>query len=191
VDSEIPVKLKEIAQKYNTDKGTDHSYLPIYEQIFLPMRLDKFNMLEIGVLDGASIAMWLEYLPNANIFGMDVDRHEGLVEDSRFTYINCSQSDVERVPTLFANDSLDIVIDDGSHFAEDQILSLHLLWKALKPGGLYFIEDIQTAPPYWRNGITYWSQYCPYTHLCSSVEVLDRRSILGRHDDILVVLKKK
>jgi hypothetical protein len=39
----------------------------------------------------------------------------------------------------------DIIIDDGSHFNAHQILSFQHLWGALKDGGVYVVEDVQTS----------------------------------------------
>lgn len=56
-----------------------------------------------------------------------------------------------RFATETANDGLfDVIIDDGGHTMNQQITSLEDLWKIVKPGGLYFIEDLQTS---------FWEQY--------------------------------
>jgi hypothetical protein len=40
----------------------------------------------------------------------------------------------------------DIIVDDGSHNPRHQLESFRLLFEhALKPGGIYFIEDIESA----------------------------------------------
>lgn len=39
----------------------------------------------------------------------------------------------------------DIILDDASHFWGHQILALIDLWEALRPGGLYIIEDLNTS----------------------------------------------
>lgn len=39
----------------------------------------------------------------------------------------------------------DIIIDDGGHTMQQQMLSLQLLWRAIKPGGIYFCEDLETS----------------------------------------------
>ena len=46
-----------------------------------------------------------------------------------------------------AGGDFDIIVDDGGHTMDQQIVSLEHLWKAVKPGGYYFIEDLQTS--YW------------------------------------------
>ena len=49
---------------------------------------------------------------------------------------------------------LDFIIDDGSHHPMHQIVSFQYLFeKALKPGGVYIIEDIEMN--YWLKGETY------------------------------------
>lgn len=42
----------------------------------------------------------------------------------------------------------DIIVDDGGHTMTQQLTSLEHLWKIVKPGGIYFIEDLQTS--YWE-----------------------------------------
>lgn len=39
----------------------------------------------------------------------------------------------------------DIIIDDGGHTMQQQMLSLQILWQAIAPGGLYFCEDLETS----------------------------------------------
>ena len=50
----------------------------------------------------------------------------------------------------------DIIIDDGSHWDECQQKTLQNLWKFVKPGGFYIIEDVTTTsriPTTFRNAI--------------------------------------
>jgi len=39
----------------------------------------------------------------------------------------------------------DIIIDDGSHISEHQMLTLKVLWPLLRSGGLYIVEDLHTS----------------------------------------------
>jgi len=51
---------------------------------------------------------------------------------------------------LIARGPWDIIIDDGSHVPYHQVFSFFSLWKAVVPGGLYVIEDLETN--YWEPG---------------------------------------
>lgn len=39
----------------------------------------------------------------------------------------------------------DIIVDDGGHTMQQQIISLETLWQAIRPGGMYFCEDLETS----------------------------------------------
>jgi hypothetical protein len=41
----------------------------------------------------------------------------------------------------------DIIIDDGSHLSAHQIATFEHLYGALREGGVYVVEDVQT--PFW------------------------------------------
>ena len=60
----------------NTGKVSDKwsSYVQYYDQIFLPLKLEQINILEIGVQNGGSLETWAQYFPNAaHIIGCDID----------------------------------------------------------------------------------------------------------------------
>ena len=44
-----------------------------------------------------------------------------------------------------ASGLFDIVVDDGGHTMDQQRTSLEHLWKIVRPGGYYFIEDLETS----------------------------------------------
>src|SRR6185369_13519508 len=54
------------------DKGTVHSYIEVYEELFAPYRKKAKNILEIGLMSGESLRMWTEYF-SGNVFGIDCD----------------------------------------------------------------------------------------------------------------------
>ena len=41
----------------------------------------------------------------------------------------------------------EVVIDDGGHENKLMLPAFHSLWPSVTPGGLYFIEDMQTCAP--------------------------------------------
>lgn len=122
-----------------TDKGSHHSYLPLYEEWLAPYRERPIRLLEIGVWKGGSLALWSYYFPYAAIYGIDLRPQ---VDESLFPRSPCilqgNAYDIVHgfIPTF------DIIIDDGSHIPSEQILTLDMYSPLLRPGGLLIIEDI-------------------------------------------------
>lgn len=124
-------------------------YLPIYDRVFAPFRDTAPTMLEIGVSEGGSLEMWRKYFgSDATICGIDIEpAYAGNCDPPNQIRIG-SQADPEFLRRV-VNDigAPDIVLDDGSHVSSHQRASFETLWPLLKVGGLYLIEDVQTA--YW------------------------------------------
>ena len=52
-----------------------HDYLRHYEFLFNNFKFDEFSLIEFGCADGASLRMWEEYFPKADIYGVDLDEN--------------------------------------------------------------------------------------------------------------------
>lgn len=135
-----------------TDKITQHGYHRIYPWFLNHFRgIKNLNLLEIGVADNGSIKLWSNFFDNPNITVMDIVEKD--VGDASFVLLD--QSD-EKMLIQFASNNLvkfDVIIDDGSHVPAHQFVSLVNLWKTLKPGGVYIVEDIETS--YWGKSEIY------------------------------------
>jgi hypothetical protein len=59
--------------KYKTNKITHHGYERFYDHFLIPLRYKNINVLEIGVDDLRSLKMWLDFFPNASIYGLDIN----------------------------------------------------------------------------------------------------------------------
>lgn len=136
--------LSWLAAVYGSDKGaTAHRYGEIYERHLSHGRDDVVRVLEIGIYKGASLKMWRDYFPNAQVIGVDIE--DISVEGPRIETIQGDQSDPALLARLRAMGPFDVIVDDGSHFAHHIKASFEGLFDALKPGGWYVIEDMQTA----------------------------------------------
>lgn len=147
-----PADLGNISLQYESDKWASlHWYTPHYEQHFARFRDRPIRLLEIGIggydrdLGGGSLKMWKRYFPRGLIFGLDIfDKTE--LSEPRLTALVGDQNDPAALVALAEEHGpFDIIIDDGSHKNEHVRTSFATLLGQLNDGGLYVIEDLQTA----------------------------------------------
>ncbi len=141
-------ELRALAEKYESDKAT-HEYCEVYEAYWGKMRESIESVLEIGVFNGASHKMWLDFFPNAKVYGLDNGQYGDRTqwpEDERFKAMCGDQA---KLSSLWqAGEELgpfDIILDDGGHTMWQQQLSFAGLWPYVKPGGFYVIEDLHSS----------------------------------------------
>ena len=84
--------------------------------------------------------MWAEWMPQAEIIGVDISPLE-VVSDERILTI------VSDIKNFAPEGKYDVVIDDGSHVAEDIAAAHALLWPHVKPGGWHIVEDLNVQAP--------------------------------------------
>jgi hypothetical protein len=165
-----PVNLTDLANKFGSDKGTKvgnppHRYTFLYDLIFHELRDRALNFLDLGLAIGGpelggpvdraaeapSVMMWLEYFPNARVFGFDISDFAH-VRDSRFTFVrgdSGSSDDLARLAQ--AAPYYDVIIDDASHASYHQQLAFKFLFSRLAKNGLYIIEDLHWQSPFYEN----------------------------------------
>jgi hypothetical protein len=144
--------LSRLAIRHGTDKWGQHLYTPIYHRLFQHLREEPIRILEIGVgwptisfLGGASLRMWRDYFPYAQIVGLDL-QPKRFELGPRVQIVQGSQSDPAFLRQLWATHGpFDIVIDDGSHRVSDVMTSFETLYELLPENGFYVVEDVQTA----------------------------------------------
>jgi predicted O-methyltransferase YrrM len=125
-----------------------------YEDLFA--RLGGLRtLLELGMYQGGSIALWREAL-GCRVIGIDlsappktaqlVDRY---IRESRsgndvFCYWRTNQTDADALRAIVERHGageLDVVIDDASHLYAPTRRSFEILFPLLRAGGVYVIED--------------------------------------------------
>jgi hypothetical protein len=137
-------RLAYLAEIFGTDKGLfRHGYVTEYQRHLGPVRHRVDRVLEIGVLNGASLKVWREFFPKAEIFGLDID--EKSVAGPRLQVLRGDQSDAQVLARLRLLGPFDLIIDDGSHIGAHINASFEGLFEAVRPGGWYVIEDMATA----------------------------------------------
>lgn len=89
---------------------------------------------------GASLRMWRDYFPHAEIWG--VDRKVECENKDRIYVFQGDQSNVTNLDYLRVCGPYDLIVDDGSHDPKDQRFTFDHLYRGLNEGGLYIIEDV-------------------------------------------------
>ncbi|AOH47241.1 methyltransferase [Selenomonas sp. oral taxon 920] len=152
IDGELPrgyfdeaSDLDVIGIKHHTDKcSMIHNYLGKYEFFLQCFRNQPIRLLELGIFQGASLRMWQEYFPHAEIFGVDIREGCSQYEDERIHVIQTDLSNVDAVIRL-KDIRPQIIIDDASHIVSHQLLALFTLFDVLPSGGVYILEDLETS----------------------------------------------
>ena len=122
-------------------------YFDAYERHFNRYRNKKVVILEIGVYQGGSLQMWKDYFgAQAEIYGIDLNPTCKKYEEESIKILVGSQSDRVFLQKL-KNEipPIDILIDDGGHTMQQQIITFEELFDHVKSDGVYLCEDIQTS----------------------------------------------
>ncbi|MEO5816203.1 MAG: class I SAM-dependent methyltransferase [Gemmatimonadaceae bacterium] len=118
-------------------------YFDIYHRHFAKFVGRDVSLVEIGIYSGGSLEMWKDYLgPTATIHGVDVEEACRVYDDGQ-TRVHIGDQADRVFWQRFRKDvpQLDIVVDDGGHTPEQQIVTLEELLPHLKPGGVFLCED--------------------------------------------------
>ena len=169
--------------KFITDKNSTHSYLPIYDKLFLNKRDKHINLIELGIYKGGSALLWKSYFENANIFCLD--RKESVfnddikvLESNDIITMLIDYNDV--TGKTFDNIEFDIVIDDLSHDLNHQIKTFEIFRNKLSTDGILIIEDIRPA------NLNYWKYIEKHNKNCT---IIDLKKNKNRYDDVLFIYK--
>lgn len=142
--------LRQIFDEHECDKGSmRHRYDRVYEPALQHLRNEKFNMLEVGIFKGKSLESWVEYFPNATLYGIDIFKRVKssevpILRHPRVKWCKCN-SIIGPNPAfnkLVGNKRFKVIIDDGLHTHDSQRCTFTNFIPFLEEGGIYFIEDV-------------------------------------------------
>jgi predicted O-methyltransferase YrrM len=140
-------KLTKIARKIgHSDKATSHIYTEFYGPFLNPRRLDVKRMLEVGISDGGSIAMWHEFFPNAQIYGVDKEKKdselvEKLKKEDR-VHLFFEDAYKRKFINKLKGLKFDVILDDGRHDMVAWSAFLKMYPALLAKDGVLMIEDV-------------------------------------------------
>jgi len=132
--------LKHVSLKCDT-------YFQAYEEIFNKYVGKKITFVEVGVLHGGSLFMWREYFgKEARIIGIDLHPKAKELEKYGFEIYIGSQSDESFWKDFFAKvGKIDILLDDGGHGNDQQIITLVESIHNTNDDGIIVIEDVHAS----------------------------------------------
>ena len=137
-------KRRRMAQ--GCDKGSLHSYLGVYEELFSKYRDKDVVLLEMGVFSGHSLLIWDEYFNSLNkrIIGADLTLERITPEVHKRKNIELITQNIETINDKFLEGTMfDIAIDDASHKIEHQIMFIDAFINRISDGGFVVIEDVK------------------------------------------------
>jgi hypothetical protein len=141
------IELHELGIKNDADKALTRLYTLSYGKYFRNNKNHIERVCEIGIHNGGSLKMWRDFFKNAKIYGFDINPSPLVDEDRIFTSTidPVNRNDIELFLDLNNICDFDLVVDNGSHTMKDQQSTLGSLFKFLKPGGIFIIEDLHTS----------------------------------------------
>jgi len=162
--------LAGLCDTYGSDKGElssegnpytwpSHTCADFYASLFDHCRLEVRRVFECGIgtnnpdlpssmgkdgKPGASLRVWRDYFPNAQIIGADIDRQILFEEDRISTYF-VDQTNPESIHEFWTKcgyEDFDVMIDDGLHTFDAAVSLFEHSIDKLAPRGVYIIEDV-------------------------------------------------
>lgn len=123
------------------------SYFQVYEELLSRYRNRKCTFVEVGVSNGGSLFMWRDYLgPEARVIGIDLNPLAGKWSEEGFEIHIGNQADPRFWENFFAVvGDVDVVLDDGGHTNEQQIVTAHACIPHIRDGGMLIVEDTHAS----------------------------------------------
>ena len=142
--------LKDLFNKYGCDKAVKHMYDTVYEPEFDALRNEPINILEVGVFKGDSICAWLDFFPNATIYGLDIFTRVkaediDILQHERVKWLKADSTNIavrDQIKREWPRIRFDVIIDDGLHTPDANAKTLHNLFPLIKKNGKFYVEDV-------------------------------------------------
>lgn len=161
-DSQRITQFEEAARSQMpcTDKVSTHSYQTMYGVNLLPFMeaTNGAKLFEIGLgcdmnyRPGASVDLWKSLFPSATLWEAEFDAKcvqnaeaNGLLAGVQVVTGDQGNQTTVQGWVAESGGDFDVVIDDGGHENKQIRASFEILWPHVKPGGMYFLEDLQVG----------------------------------------------
>ena len=150
------LRVKEIFNKWGSDKSSKHNYEIIYAEFKKTMHTSS-RILEIGCgsndpeirhamspnyIPLSSLHALKEIFQTENIEGADLDVKLEINNDFEVHYLDQFKRETLEEASKGFKLGFDLIIDDGVHDISANYLTLIYFYKKLNPQGKYVIEDV-------------------------------------------------
>ena len=148
----------EIFRRHGSDKSAKHDYYLVYSRLIEAFVARPSKLVEVGLgtnnvtikssmglygTPGASLRAFRELLPQARIYGGDIDRNILFQEDRISTsFVDQTDPTTLRDFARWCGDGIDLFIDDGLHEPDGNFSTAAAMLDRLAPDGVYVCEDI-------------------------------------------------
>lgn len=157
------------------------NYFEIYNRHLAKYIGKEVTILEIGVNKGGSLQIWKEVFGSkARIIGVDITPECKMLEEEQIEIYIGSQEDREFLRALKKDiGRVDVLIDDGGHYMQQQIITFEELFDLVDENGVYICEDTGTSynPTKYHSGykkegtwVEYSKNFIDYIHAFFSQE---------------------
>jgi hypothetical protein len=123
------------------------SYFQTYDELLNRYRNKAIVFAEVGVYNGGSLFMWRKYFGSqARIIGIDLNPGAKKWEKDGFEIHIGNQGDPRFWEDFFSEvGDVDVILDDGGHTNEQQIVTTYKCLPHIKDGGMLIVEDTHTS----------------------------------------------
>jgi len=141
-------KLHETNKSPYNLNGHRSGFTGVYFLLFSTLRDKDICFAEIGIEKNASTKMWRDFFSKAEIHCFEFDEEKIIRAKSdnleNTFYHNIDVRDDKNIHNAFdkVNKKFDIIIDDSTHFFDDQLRIIKSCKRFLKKNGILIIEDI-------------------------------------------------
>lgn len=123
------------------------TYFSVYDKYLSKFINNEIVFVEIGIFSGGSLFMWRDFFgKKARIIGIDMNPEAKKWEAEGFEIFIGDQSDPMFWIDFFEKiGDVDVIIDDGGHTYEQQIITATSCMARIKDGGVLLVEDVHTS----------------------------------------------
>jgi hypothetical protein len=143
------MKLRDIFDTLPKSSDKWSRYFDVYQRYLEKYEGKEITFVEVGVHKGGSLDMWTKFFGSHSLLcGIDVDR-----DCLNLKYDNPNVNVIlgDQGNPAFWDDFLsqigpiDVFIDDGGHYMDQQILTFEKVWPKIKKNGVYICEDTHSS----------------------------------------------